>query len=320
MRLGPRAPKDQEIKVHGRNAARALFARRPDDLLRVYVGEGETASFGDLLRRLAAGHRPYRVVTDAELERLTESKHHEGICVVARPRPPAALEAVLRPPGAGWLVALADVGNPHNVGAILRIAAHFGARGALLASPADRLSPAAYRTAQGGAEWLDLVFTKTLERDLDLCRGHGFAVCATTSHEEGGGDLFTAPLPPRAIVLLGAEATGLPAPLLAAADARLRIPGTGHVESLNVASAASVLMAELWRQHGAARTPGPQGAAWPPGPHGAARPPGPHGAPRPPGPRGEAEAPEGRPRAPTRPGRPGGARRSPAGPPPIRRR
>jgi TrmH RNA methyltransferase len=242
------SPRSAELKVTGEHACRALFARRPDDVVRVYLTEERVGPFGDLLRHCARLRRPYKIVPPAELEAITESTHHEGICIVARPRPEVALEDVLRAPGAAWVVALVDVANPHNVGAILRSAAHFGARAALVPPDPPRLSAAAARTSQGGSEYLEIVHEKSLARALRVARGAGFSVCATTSH--GGRDLYAGPLPRRALLLLGAEDVGLPPEILGQADLVLRIPGTGQVESLNVASSASVLLAELWRQHG----------------------------------------------------------------------
>src|SRR5207253_9228121 len=104
-----------EMKIHGRHACRALFERRPNSIVRVYLTAELTKPFGDLLRACAAHRLPYKVVTPEELEKLTESKHHEGICLVAMPRPPRALPELLRGRGPGVLVALAEVGNPHNL-------------------------------------------------------------------------------------------------------------------------------------------------------------------------------------------------------------
>lgn len=137
-----------------------------------------------------------------------------------------------------------DVRTPHNVGAALRAGAHFGARAAILAGGA--LPPAAYRTSEGGAEGVDLVFPDSLAHALEACRRGGVSLLATTSHK--GRDLFASHLPQRVVVLLGAEDRGLPDDLLRQVDVQVRIPGTGWVESLNVASAAAVLLGELWRR------------------------------------------------------------------------
>ena len=148
--------RDVEIKVCGRHACRALFERRAARILRVYLKEELVKPFGDLLHTCAELHRPYKIVDDEELERITESRHHEGICVVASAEAPPALAEILAAPGPAWLVALAGVENPHNTGAIVRTAAHFGARAVLIEGVAKRLPPVVYRTAQGGAEGVEV--------------------------------------------------------------------------------------------------------------------------------------------------------------------
>ncbi len=243
------APRDHsnEIKVCGRHACRALFERRPQQILRVYLTEEMLTPFGDLAHDCAARHRPYRVVSAEELERITESRHHEGICIVAAAAATPSLTEILRAPGPGWLVALAGVANPHNTGAIVRTAANFGARAVVVEGVARRLPPAVYRTAQGGAEWVDVVTAPALAPALGEAKRAGYTVCATSSH--GGVDLFAAELPPRTVIVLGAEDEGLPPALASAADLTLRIPGSGRVESLNVAAATAVLLGDLWRRH-----------------------------------------------------------------------
>ena len=92
------------------------------------------------------------------------------------------------------------------------------------------------------------------EATLGELKALGYTLIATSSH--GGDRLFSAPLPAHAVLLLGAEVSGMSQKLLGLADRRLQIPGTGVVESLNVAMAAGILLADHWRAHGAA--PGPK--------------------------------------------------------------
>ena len=70
-----------------------------------------------------------------------------------------------------------------------------------------------------------------------------------TTVVRGGRDLFDTELPARCVLVMGAEQTGIGAPLLAAGALKLEIPGTGRVESLNVAAATAVFLAEWRRQH-----------------------------------------------------------------------
>lgn len=248
-----RSERDQ--KVCGQNACRAIFERRPDDIVRAYLLDELREPLGRLLDFLSAKRRPFKVVGEDELEALTESTHHEGICLVVRPRAPAALREVAAEPAPGGLLLLADVSNPHNVGAILRTAAHFGVRAVLVPAGRERLPPATLRIAEGGAEWLDVVPIPDLGAALDLCERSGYALLATSSHSQplgphgpDGVSVFAARLPPRWVLLLGSESGGLPPQLLARARTRLFIPGSGHVESLNVGVATAVILGELWRR------------------------------------------------------------------------
>src|SRR4051812_14666882 len=62
-----------EMKIHGQHACRALFARRPQSIVRVYLSADLTRSFGDLLHFCAEKHLQYKLVTPEELEKVTES-------------------------------------------------------------------------------------------------------------------------------------------------------------------------------------------------------------------------------------------------------
>ena len=74
----------------------------------------------------------------------------------------------------------------------------------------------------------------------------GFTLAATTVR--GGESLYTTTLPSRVVLLMGAEQTGVDPALTQASPLKLLIAGTGAVESLNVASATSVLLSEWRRQ------------------------------------------------------------------------
>ena len=241
--------REGESKIYGANACRAVVARRRDDVLKVFLTEERAPEFGDLMKFCAQQHRPYRIVPDEDLEKLTESRHHEGICIVARTPEAPRLEEVLGAPGPALVLGLVDVGNPHNVGAILRSAAHFGVRAVLVPGDPARLSAAAARTAQGGAEWVPMLYEPVLGPALAAARRAGFAVAATAVR--GGRNVQQERLPDRLLLLIGSEDEGLPPEIADQADAALSVPGTGHVDSLNVAAATAVLLGEFWRQHAA---------------------------------------------------------------------
>lgn len=238
-------------RVCGINACRAVFEHRPDQIQRAWMTEAVARRhFGALMRFLADQRRGYQVVDEDELERLTESQHHEGICLQVSESQAPTLEALLahlHRAKRACVVALEGVGNPHNLGAILRVAAHFGVKAVLAPDVKALQSGAAQRTAEGGAEVVPVVSSGELATLLPRLRLAGFRVLTTSSHK--GSSLFKTPLPQKCVILFGEEARGLSKEAFAASDLCVRIPGTGAVESLNVSVATGILLGEYWRQH-----------------------------------------------------------------------
>ncbi|WP_449284164.1 TrmH family RNA methyltransferase [Luteimonas qiangzhengi] len=240
-----------EQRLHGLNAIRAVFASRPQAIRKLYLTGARIPDLQPLLKWCVANRVGYRVVEDeAELVRLAGSGHHEGVV--------ADVLRAAEPSLGDWLPTLADgpqcllwldgVGNPHNLGAILRSSAHFGVAAVLLPEGADlALSGAAARVAEGGAEALPLVRMGSAEASMEQLRSAGFSLAATVI--EDGQDLFSTTLPQRLVYVIGAEGEGMDRGLADACDLRISIPGTGAVESLNVAAATAVLLAAWSHPH-----------------------------------------------------------------------
>ncbi|MFT4197895.1 MAG: TrmH family RNA methyltransferase, partial [Pseudoxanthomonas sp.] len=96
--------------------------------------------------------------------------------------------------------------------------------------------------AEGGAEAVPLVRAGAADAAFAALRAAGFQLAATLV--AGGQDLFATPLPARLVYVLGAEGEGMDRGLAARCDLRVSIPGSGAVESLNVAAATAVLLAQ----------------------------------------------------------------------------
>lgn len=246
----PRAPRDpDEVRLYGMNACRAAFAARPEDLRKVYLSEARIGTLRDVLAWCVRQRLGYRVVETDDLDRLAASSHHEGVVFEMRRRAQPTLSQLLAQlaPGAQTLVWLDGVGNPHNFGALLRSAAHFGSAGVLLppASPLT-LSGAACRVAEGGAEAVPVVRLNAVDAALAELKAAGFVPAATLPH--GGQSIYGGDLPQRLVLVFGAEGGGMQRALIDACPLQLSVPGTGRVESLNIASAAAVMLAEAWRR------------------------------------------------------------------------
>jgi TrmH RNA methyltransferase len=252
----PRRNRD-EMRLYGINACRAAFAQRPHDLRKVYLLQTRIPDLQPVLAWCVQKRLGYRVVEHADLDKLTGSQHHEGVCFEMRRRAPLSLTVLLQrlaPRRNALLSWLDGVGNPHNFGAVLRSAANFGVDGVILSGDATLAeSGAALRVAEGGADAVPLARIAPGEDAFGALRNAGFSIAATVPRE--GETLFAARLPGKLVFALGAEGAGLSRGLIDRADLHLSVPGTGAVESLNVAASAAVLFGEYWRQH---RQPRPE--------------------------------------------------------------
>jgi TrmH RNA methyltransferase len=203
---------------------------------------------GDFCSELARMRKPYRLVDDHELDRIAGSVRHGGVVVFAKPQPVPVLDLV---EAEAWarsghpLLLLDGVGNPHNLGAIARTAAFFGVPRIVLSDHPEQAGPsdASYRVAEGGLEYVELYrgvrFTEMLRH---LRRGYRVVAAAA---EDGQPLAALRPSERPFALVLGNEEHGLPRATLKACDEIVTIPGSGFVQSLNVATSAAVLLHAL---------------------------------------------------------------------------
>lgn len=257
-----------ELAVCGFNAAKALADHHPERINRLFLREDRLRSFGRACKLLASEKRPYKICDDEELERLCKSPRHQGVvAMMVEPEIPYLTEAELDEwaDSGGAVLVLDSVGNDNNLGAIVRSAAFFGARRVVLSSEDGeaRLTTSAYRVAEGGMEHVviryvndvpnflhaaarDMVVVgadhrarhrlKDLPALLDEQRARFGAVSSTRGL---GASLSVA-------VVLGNEERGLSPAAKSACSLLVRVPGTGDMESLNVAQAATLFLHELF--------------------------------------------------------------------------
>lgn len=240
-----------ELRFHGTAACRALLQKRPEAIIRAYIRKDLEESWVDLLKACVRNRRSYHLVEDQDLERLTDTTHHQGICLVAKEKKTLGVEELLKGlprEGRFALLYLDGVQNPHNLGAILRTAAHFqipfvlGAKGEL-----PKLSPAAARVAEGGGEFVDLVATDDVERTIEALKKRDFKVYAADLDKDAYS-LYDMRLHERSLFVFGGEVKGVSERLRGLSDHIVKIPGSGAVESLNVSASSALFMGEFFRQ------------------------------------------------------------------------
>lgn len=243
-----RRQRNEETRVYGENACQALFLSRPDCIVRAWFVQSVTPRFRDALKWMAANRKAYHVVDDAELAKASGTEHHGGVCFLIKKRPGIQVrEWLAKAPEKDCVLALEDIGNPHNLGGIMRSCAHFGVKGLLVQDASLLESGAAVRTAEGGAEHVQAISGESFAEGLDAFRRAGYAIVTTSSHQ--GEPLAQAALPAKMVLVLGQESDGLSDTTLEQGDLSVSIGGTGNVESLNVSVATGILLAEWWRQN-----------------------------------------------------------------------
>ncbi len=200
-----------------------------------------------LLPALSAKGARLLPTAPATLQTLSDTVSPQGIVVLAQ-KPSTDPEIFWRRlPLSPLLVALDRVQDPGNLGTILRSAEAAGANGLItLAGSADVFAPKVLRASMGSALRLPLLPALTAAELLESAHQRGLRLVAAS----GGAATRHRALDWRGsvILLLGNEGAGISPPLLAACSEKVRIPIQPRVESLNVATAAAVLLFEAAHQ------------------------------------------------------------------------
>lgn len=243
-------------RVYGRNPVLALLrqgGRRADEVAVLAGGAGPLTEVVALARR-AGVKVSYR--TRDQLTAMAGSANHQGVVARVASAEYTDVDSLIAiPPALGkpaLFLALDQVQDPRNLGAILRAADAFGVHGVVVPKHhAVGLTEAAARTAMGAAESVKVARETNLVAALERMKEAGIWVFGAAI--SGGVAPWSVDLTGPACLVLGGEGEGLRPLVARACDHRLTVPMTGRVGSLNVAAAAAVLCYEVVRQR--ARAP-----------------------------------------------------------------
>jgi 23S rRNA (guanosine2251-2'-O)-methyltransferase len=223
--------------VYGRNAVReALRGRR-----RVHRVWATRAAAPEDWRGA-----PVTVADAEEIAARSRSDGHQGVCAEVDPYPYADPRALLAAPDA-LIVALDEVTDPQNLGAVCRTAEAVGAAGVVvLEHRSAQVTPAVCKASAGAVEHLAVARVRNLADFLADAKAagawcYGAAAGARTRYDQPD---WTG----RAVLVLGAEGRGLRPRVAAACDDLVSLPMRGRVQSLNVSATAAALLYEILQQ------------------------------------------------------------------------
>ncbi|MBM4352260.1 MAG: RNA methyltransferase [Deltaproteobacteria bacterium] len=214
-------------------------------LVREVLVDGNSRRMDDFLAQLSRLKVPVRAAERLDLQRMAGEEARFPLAVL-KPFPYVSLEQVLNSgEGRNFLVALDEVTDPGNLGAIIRTIRFFGGAGLIL--PEHRsaaVNSAVLRRSAGAAFQLPIARVTNLTRSLEQLKEAGFWIYGTGL--SGKRTIWEEKYPEKSCFVLGSEGKGIRPTVAGACDEILSLPG--RFESLNVAAFSSVLLYEWSRQ------------------------------------------------------------------------
>jgi len=246
------APDTGSAPLFGRNPVLELLRARRRQVEEIAVlSEGRGPALQELLglARRSGVKISYR--TRDQLTAIAGTPHHQGVVARVAGAEYASLDDVLSVPGQrsepAFFLALDQVQDPRNLGAILRSAEVMGAHGAIVPKHhAVGLTSAAAKSAMGALEHLPVARETNISQVIDILKKDG--VWIVGSVVRGGRAPWEVDLSGPMCLVLGGEGPGLRPLVSKGCDFLVSIPMRGQVESLNVGAAAAILCYEVRRQ------------------------------------------------------------------------
>ncbi len=243
---------DDTEMVLGRNpVVECLRAGVPATALYIALGAEADERLNESVRRAGDAGISILEVPRGDLDRLTANGLHQGIGLQVPPyhyaHPDDLLALATKDSTPALLVALDNISDPRNLGAIVRSVAGFGGHGVLIPQRRSAsVTAVAWRTSAGAAARLPVARATNLTRTLKAWHDAGLQVVGldvdsdTTLDELDGTD--------PTVLVVGSEGKGLSRLVRENCDAVVSIPMAGPTESLNASVAAGVVLAEIARQ------------------------------------------------------------------------
>jgi TrmH RNA methyltransferase len=243
------ANKQKEDRIFGDKAVLAFFDRRSDDLIRLFVRNGEQGRYKKILSDCASKKKVYRLITDDELEKVSQSTHHEGICAIVEPKSNTPLVSLIEDYQENYkwepLIVLDSVSNPHNIGGIIRSAIFFGITRIILNNSSNiNLAGSLARISEGAVEHAMIAQSSNTKNLIELLNKREIQIISTDVHSENKKINTNMIKRPFALVL-GNENMGISKDFRENSDFLLKLSGSGKIESLNVSVFAGVVFSQF---------------------------------------------------------------------------
>lgn len=234
--------------LYGANPVLEAIRSHPRRVRWVAVAREQSGRMQKLVAEANGAGVAVRVLPLQQVNRLAGRGVHNGVVAEVSAGEYADFDEAISREQTSFVLILDGVTDPQNFGAILRVADAFGVQ--LVVVPehdSAGLTPAAVKASAGASEWVALAQVTNLARAIESLKEREFWVYGAAADGDPADVIdFTG----RVAIVLGSEGKGIRRNVLEHCDRSVRIPMRGHVDSLNVASAAAVLCYEVLRQTG----------------------------------------------------------------------
>ena len=248
----PGKPTDETETVLGRNPVlECLRADAPATALFVALGAEADERLTESVTLAADRGIPILEVPRHDLDRMSANGMHQGIALQVPPygyaHPEDLLATATRDVEPALVVALDNISDPRNLGAVIRSVAAFGGHGVLIPQRRSAsVTAVAWRTSAGAAARVPVARATNLNRTLGQWSAAGLSVVGLAADGDTVLDELDASGP--LVVVVGSEGKGLSRLVRQSCDTVVSIPMAGPTESLNASVAAGVVLAEIARQ------------------------------------------------------------------------
>ncbi|MDO4219430.1 MAG: 23S rRNA (guanosine(2251)-2'-O)-methyltransferase RlmB [Synergistaceae bacterium] len=237
--------------IFGRNAVLSLLESRAETVTRVLVSKTIKPHIkSEVLDACRASKIPFDLVENSLCEKYAPSQNHQGVVAFATPVASLDLEDLIKilppTPNKCLLIVCDHLEDPHNLGAIIRTAETAGASGVIIPKRGGvSVTGVVIKVSAGAATRVPVARITNVANTLKRLQEENFWVTALDM--DGRDTLFKEDLPPRSVLVVGAEGNGVSQAAKKSCDDVRFIPMAGNVGSLNASVAAALAIYEWVR-------------------------------------------------------------------------
>ncbi len=239
--------------VYGRKPILDIVNSNPKKILKLFLRQGikETTDLLTIKKSIALKSEQIKSLSALDFDNLFKDYNHQGIVAEIKPKELLGSKELIKfslTEGKGIILVLDEINDPHNLGAILRVADAAGVDGVIVGKNRSTLiTPTVRKVSAGASEFVNVAAVSNISQTILDLKKAGFWIIGTAL-EEKSEDIFEFKCQPPFAIVLGPEGSGLRQLTITNCDYLVKIPMSGSVQSLNVSNSAAIVLFEMLRK------------------------------------------------------------------------